>query len=425
MKKTIKRVLGTGIVFGITIGLLYGGYSRFVNPGRDVVSSMKESLEVNDTMTQKEAQEDLTYLMEKLKKFHPAWSDDTKGITKRVESQYQIELVSLNDSMTMLEVWQAASRIVHEMEDAHTRVSTSRLDGEGRYRIDTEGITVDDIIEVNGEAITDIRDRFLALWPYELLSYGIGRFEKYIVYQEYLELAGIDTSYGVDITYLSGKEEITKHFEAEVYDSPSSEFVSYQIDNENNLGIFTLTACKDNRRYDEALAEFFEQVDSNHITNVAVDLRENNGGWIPAVKEFLEYVNVDNYIYCNNLRTRMGRFWYNENEIIQNKKKDTVYSGNLYVLTSSKTFSSAMDFAMVIMDNDIGTIVGDIPGNLPDSYTINFKYQLPNTGLKLVVSSAEQNRIDESKRGEPLIPDYEVEAEQAMEKVYELILDKQ
>ena len=63
MKKTIKRVLGTGIVFGITIGLLHGGYSRFVNPGRDAVSSMKESLEVNNTVTQKEAQEDLTYLM--------------------------------------------------------------------------------------------------------------------------------------------------------------------------------------------------------------------------------------------------------------------------------------------------------------------------------------------------------------------------
>lgn len=424
MKKVIKRILSTGVGVGVAIGLLYGGYSYFLNPGRDAVRSMNESLELTDIVTQKEAHEDLTYLMEKLKKFHPAWSDDTKDITKRVESQYQMEIASLQDSMTMLEVWQAASRIIHEMEDAHTRVSTSRLNGERRYRIEMNGITADDLIAVNGESIIDIQNRFLALWPYELVSYGIERFKKYIVYQEYMELSGIDTSHGVDITYLSGKEEITKHFEAEIYDSPSSDFVSYQIDIKNNLGIFTLTACKDNNRYDEALAEFFKQVADNHITNVAIDLRENNGGWIPAVKEFLEYVNVDSYRYCNNLRIRIGRFWYNEKEIVQNKKKDTVYSGNLYVLTSSKTFSSAMDFTMVIRDNNYGTIVGDIPGNLPDSYTINYKYQLPNTGLKLVVSSAEQNRIDENKIGEPLIPDYEVEAEQAMEKVYELISDK-
>lgn len=420
----MKRILCTGIGVGIVIGLLYGGYSCFLNPGRDAVSSMKESSALTDTVTQKEAEEDLTYLMGKLKKFHPAWSEDTKDMTKRVESQYETEIASLKGSMTMLEVWQAASRIIHEMGDAHTRVSTSRLDGEGRYRIEGEGITVDDIIAVNGESMIDIQGRFLVLWPYELVSYGMERFKKYIVYEEYMELAGVDTSYGVDITYLSGEEEITKHFEAEVYDSPSSDFVSYQIDKENNLGIFTLTSCKNNSQYDETLAEFFKQVEDNHITNVAVDLRENNGGWIPAVKEFLEYVDVDSYIYCNNLRIRMGRFWYKEKEIIQNKKKDTVYSGNLYVLTSAKTFSSAMDFAMVIMDNDLGTIVGDIPGNLPDSYTINFKYQLPNTGLKLVVSAAEQSRIDESKIGEPLMPDYEVKAEQAMEMVHELISDK-
>ncbi|MBE5962193.1 MAG: hypothetical protein E7256_12575 [Lachnospiraceae bacterium] len=420
MRKAGKRMLYIGAGIIVLTGLLYTGYQKFVDPRRDAVSAMKESISLTDTMTKAEAKEDLNYLMDKLRKFHPAWSDDTKNMTKQVEEQYQMELTNLDDTMSMLELWQAASRIVHQMSDAHTRVSTSRLDGEYRYRVAEDGITVSDMIAVNKEPMDEIKKRFLSLWPYELESYGIVRFEKYIVYQEYMELAGVDTTNGVDITYRLDGEEVTKHYEAEIWKDEAKDFVSYQINEAKNLGIFTLTSCKESSLYDERLQQFFAEVKEKGITNIAVDLRENNGGWIPAVKEFLTYVDTDTYTYCNNLRTRMGMFWYKEKEQIQNEKKTDAFSGNIYVLTSAKTFSSAMDFAMVIMDNDLGTIIGEIPGNMPDSYTINLKYQLPNSGLKLVVSGGEQNRIDETKSGQPLIPDYETEADEALNKVYEL-----
>lgn len=420
MKKAGKKILCIGAGILVAAGLVYGGYKQFVDPRREVVSAMKESIFLKDQMTKAEAKEDLKYLMDKLRKFHPAWSDDTKDMTERVEEQYQTELADLNDTMTMLEFWQAASRIIHQMSDAHTRVSTSRLDGEYRYRIADDGIQVSNILAVNGEPMEEIRDRFLSLWPYELESYGIVRFEKYIVYQEYMELAGVDTANRVEITYLLNGEEVTKHYEAEIWKDEASDFAFYQIDEAGNLGIFTLTACKESSLYEERLQQFFAEVKEKGITNIAVDLRENNGGWIPAVKEFLTYVDTDTYTYCNNLRTRMGMFWYKEKEQIQNKKKADAFAGNIYVLTSAKTFSAAMDFAMVIMDNDLGTVVGDIPGNMPDSYTVNCKYQLPNSGLKLMVAGGEQNRIDEMRSGEPLIPDYETKADEALNKVYEL-----
>lgn len=215
--------------------------------------------------------------------------------------------------------------------------------------------------------------------------------------------------------------EQSGHFEAEIYKDPSQKFIYYEIDKDRSMGILTLTACKENAEYHKILAQFFEEVQSNNIQNVVLDLRENNGGWIPVSKDFMEYIDVDSYRYCNNLLTRMGPFWYREKEQIRNQKVDNAFDGKIFVLTSAKTFSAAMDFAMVIKDNGLGTIVGETCGNMPDSYTANQKYQLPNSKLKLVVSILKQNRFDESKSGEPLVPDYEVDPLNALQKVYELV----
>ena len=98
-----------------------------------------------------------------------------------------------------------------------------------------------------------------------------------------------------------------------------------------------------------------------------------------------------------------------------------VFDGQLYVLTNIKTYSAAMDFAMLIADNDLGIIVGEPSGNLPDSYGDILSFQMPNSKLMLCVSHKRWYRIDRSKSGQPIRPDYEVESSEALEKVYELI----
>lgn len=90
------------------------------------------------------------------------------------------------------------------------------------------------------------------------------------------------------------------------------------------------------------------------------------------------------------------------------------------MLTDTWTYSAAMDFAMLIQDNGLGTIVGSPSGNLPDSYGDCLFFQLPNSGMPLTVSYKRWYRIDKSKAGEPIMPDIVVEPEKALEKVYEL-----
>lgn len=410
--KKIALILGSIILL---IGAMGSYYKFCMDPARGAVKQLEESMALTDTLSKEEAKQDLQYIMNTLETFHPAWLDRDEALIERVESQYNKELESLKDEITMLELWQKASRIIHEMYDAHSRVSVQRLEGEESYIFDGE------IMSINGQSIDSIYEQFLQLWPYELETYAKTRFEKYMIYKEYLELYGVDTSNGIDVTYQRENGEETVHLEAQVQEGVSKPYATYEIDQENSVGILSLTQCKASEAYLEALEAFFDEVGDKQVQDIVVDLRYNNGGWMPVVKDFLKYIDVDEYQYCNDFKVRYGSFWYREKEIIKNEKVENPFKGDIYILTGPKTFSAAMNFAMIIKDNGLGQLVGETCGNTPDSYTYNQKYQLPNSKLKLVVSCTKQSRIDESKIGELLVPDYEVNEKQALEKVYEII----
>ena len=83
-----------------------------------------------------------------------------------------------------------------------------------------------------------------------------------------------------------------------------------------------------------------------------------------------------------------------------------------------------MDFTMLIMDNGLGTVVGEESGNLPDSYGDILLFNTPCSQLRFSVSYKRWFRLDETKSGQPLIPDYPCDSAEAMDKAYELILEK-
>ncbi|MDE7281805.1 MAG: S41 family peptidase, partial [Ruminiclostridium sp.] len=88
-----------------------------------------------------------------------------------------------------------------------------------------------------------------------------------------------------------------------------------------------------------------------------------------------------------------------------------LFKGNLYLLTSTSTFSSAMCFAQYIKDNSIGTIIGEPSGNAPDSYGDITAFKLPNSGAAIQMSTKKWYRIDNIEGLiEPDIPCEEWEA---------------
>ena len=65
--------------------------------------------------------------------------------------------------------------------------------------------------------------------------------------------------------------------------------------------------------------------------------------------------------------------------------------------------------------------MGEIPGNMPSSYGDILRFQTPNAHLVFAVSHKYFVRPDESMSDLPLIPDVQVPAEKALDKVIELI----
>ncbi len=99
-----------------------------------------------------------------------------------------------------------------------------------------------------------------------------------------------------------------------------------------------------------------------------MDLRGNGGGNSRVANKFLQYIDVETYRSWDSAIRYGWLLKQNKDVIVNNHKQSETFSGDLYVLTDTFTYSAAMDFAMLIGDNDLGILVGTPSGNLPDSY---------------------------------------------------------
>lgn len=412
--------------------LVIGGgvyYKLCMDPYRGTVKNREYSKALDEMLSVEEALEDLEYMMERFRNHHPAWLEENNANVAAVEAQYEAEVIALENEVTVLELYQAASRIAAKMRDGHTYP----------YWNGEEVLYLQDFTQIkelgkpmtlDGWPISDVLAAYKQVAAYELDFYVEDQFWRNVIVNEYaLRLCGVDTSDGVTMTFDNEGEALEYHYDfvsiEEVkgyeYSAEEKPWVYYDIDKENSVGIFTLTTCLDNEEYRSVLENFFAEVFDENIENVVVDLRDNGGGNSWVANEFITYLDVKEYRSWDS-GVRLG--WYllkNEDIVYKNKCKDQVFDGQVYVLTNIKTYSAAMDFAMLIADNDLGSIVGEPSGNLPDSYGDILSFQMPNSKLLLCVSHKRWYRIDHSKRGQPIMPDYEVESGEALDKVYELI----
>ena len=425
------------VVIVVCAVLLLGGFMYYklcMDPYRGTVKNREYSKELDTLLSTEEALEDLEYMMERFRNHHPAWLENNNKNVEAVEKQYETESAAIKDAhgeISVLALYQAASRIAAKMHDGHTY---PYWNGEElRYIHDFAQVrTLGKPITIDGILTEEILDAYKQVTAYEVEFYVEEQFWSQVIISEYaLRLCGLDTTDGVTMSFEEDGELTEYHYDfvpiAEVqgyeYSEEEEPWVSYEIDKENSVGIFTLTTCVNDKEYRKVLDDFFAEVFAENIENVVVDLRYNGGGNSGVANEFITYLNVEEYDSWDS-GVRLG--WYlhkSENVVYNNQKKPQVFDGQVYVLTNIKTYSAAMDFAMLIADNDLGIIVGEPSGNLPDSYGDILSFQMPNSKLMLGVSYKRWYRIDQSKSGQPILPDYEVESSEALAKVYELIVE--
>ncbi len=434
MKKGIKAAIIAVCALLLAALAVFGVYKLRLDPYRGTSRGGEPTLELDSVLTSEQAREDVKYVMKMLRSRHPAWLEKDNARVAATEAQYLAEMEAINasgDGVSVLEEWRAVSRILHELGDGHTQVwadprVSMYIDDFGQLR------QYGPPVKINGEPTENVFRRFCALYQYETEEYARAIFEaNVLVSKTYLEWIGVDTDGGVVFTYGAASGELDRAHKFVTLKnvsgraaSGSEEPWSYRIDADKGVGVFALRSCDYNSEYRAAVEAFFKQTNAAGCGSVIVDLRGNGGGNSLVADEFIRYLDVDGY-YGWPSHVRIGNMLIkNKKSFSRNKRLGAGFSGDLYVLTDTRTYSAAMDFAMLIADNGLGELIGEAPGNLPDSYGDLLLFETPNSKLRFSVSYKRWFRIDETRAGQPIEPDHPCPSGEAMDRAYEIIESK-
>jgi hypothetical protein len=121
MKKKWTKHIGIFLfVFAICAIALYGVWRIWLDPYRGTVSTFEKSEELDTVLTGMQAAEDLKFIVNRLRERHPACISD---LPAAVQKAYEREYAKLSESteVTVLSLWQSASRVLAQLNDAHTR----------------------------------------------------------------------------------------------------------------------------------------------------------------------------------------------------------------------------------------------------------------------------------------------------------------
>jgi hypothetical protein len=152
-------------------------------------------------------------------------------------------------------------------------------------------------------------------------------------------------------------------------------------------------------------SQLFDFIQEKNATKLIVDLRQNGGG-----------------DFKKGRRQLISRI--QENTILNQKD-------HLFVITGRRTFSAAMVNAIDFKNMTNATIIGEPPGEKPNSYSENDEMTLPNSGLVISYSTKYYKFLDKDVpafepdvRVDPNWKDFAAGVDPALQKTKTIILQK-
>ncbi len=196
----------------------------------------------------------------------------------------------------------------------------------------------------------------------------------------------------------------------------------------SGFGYFWLDQCTVTAEYEQSVSDFFDAVALEKVQAVVIDLRKNMGGDSSVVDAFLKRLPKSELTdYTAHIRasgpvlkarnlTSLSLFLRGIRMAFSGGKRrvpgivdtESVFRGNVLILTSNRTFSSANYFAVLLKDNGLAQTIGERTGNSPTCFGDILELSLPESCFEVTVSTKEFVRPDASKNDarslEPDIP---------------------
>ena len=445
LKTTVRNAWGRVLLSVFSLfALAFSVLGNYCNPYwnsinfKNIHFMVSASSKPADTMmTEKDALKDLEYAMYYLTKLHPAFYRQTPPEVQRRYETVHADLKHM-DQISVCELARKIEYIFSVLRDGHTYVKLQPKELHYRKDIDQLKRNHSSVTAVNGNELFDLLEQTNDLYSFEAPSWHLSLLKSDLSSLEGLQYLGFPPEEEITFTYESEDgqktdytydakdfltyEEYAAYNQFDAINEDEESFVSYELDREHQLAILSLDSCYYNKDYKACVREMFAKVKEQGIRHVAVDLRYNGGGDSRVANEFIRYLNVDTWKE-GGCEWRFGWFKlpFPSSTIKNDKYDDLTFDGQVYILTSSNSFSSAMLFAQYIKDNHMGTLIGEAPGNTPNGYGDIAMFRLPHSQLFMQISTKEFFRIDTDNPAELVEPDLSCKSEDAVEVLYENI----
>ncbi|WP_298061877.1 S41 family peptidase [uncultured Rikenella sp.] len=192
----------------------------------------------------------------------------------------------------------------------------------------------------------------------------------------------------------------------------------------DTTALLTLRAMVGGKQSQAFFDSVFQELRERRVPNLIVDLRENSGGATSGGDMLLRYLSDRPFIQIekgvqrgvpDTLRN-LKKWWHKPHRA---RKR---YTGQVWMLTSRYTFSSAANLSWAFKYFGMGTVVGEETGGLSVAFGNKRIFELSNSGIQYGVSTRlfyEVGATDDDVHG--TLPDYPVPADEALDYTLRLI----
>lgn len=410
----------------------------------------------SESISSNQAVEDLKYLIQRLEEVHPNIYFDFKKEQAESKLEDIIEKLRQKEKWNRMELYRLFTTFVASFKDGHTMLSFNvGLDAlnssdirvlplEVRFIEDKvliyKNYTVEEIekgselLAINGIDIDKILNKMVKSVSSENSNLAYARIEK--PFSIYLwALYDFGDTYKIKLQDNNNKvsQVEVKGITKEIYDIQRKKEVQknwtldFPVKGCAYLTINTFNGSL-KKDFEKDMDKYFEEIDKKDISNLFIDISENGGGNTDLAKYLFEFIYDKPYSLFKEVKMKYSDFAFkdrtnfliklyykfkmNEDNIIvfdsskiTPKDKEYRFNGNVYVITSDFTFSTATDFAAVVKDHNAGQIVGEETGGLASCYGDMIVDQLPNSKLSYGVSYKYFLRPSGVANGRGVIPD--------------------
>ena len=306
------------------------------------------------------------------------------------------------------------------------------------------------ITSINNRRANDIVQEMMNYVSGEKDFYRITRVEDFFI--PLMHTLYRDSIFDIEYIFNQKKHSIQVNgisFE-EIRENPSQQDNSTSRNNytfnilpEKDIGIIEFNLFENMDKFKVFLDSTFQVLQKENIGNLIIDIRKNGGGnsrlgdelfqYISPVpfaqfgKTIVKYSDIQKQFYKTAYNQEVtnpnGIEIYNENtELTQLRENNLRYKGNVYLLISHITFSSAASFSWAFKYFKMGTVIGEESGGMAICFGEVICLNLPISRIPYCISHKrfyQYGATDDNIHG--TLPNYNMEAEKALDFTIDLI----